>query len=248
VLARFAAAGAAGDGAALQQAAALASKIFELDPDAADAANNAGFFNRDAAVALESAAQAFCRAAAGQADQAQISELRRSAEVAPELYGTEAEKRQFRERANALLERARATMRASADAYLRAAELAPEDARVQNDTGLVFVHYLHTDLERAEAFLREAVRLGEAQLAETDPEDEGFTALTEAYGDAHENLGVLQLEFLDNPEAARNYFERSVEIGPYERPIVTRYYLPRIDGADELPLARPVTGWGQPCS
>ena len=55
-------------------------------------------------------------------------------------------------------------------------------------------------------------------------------ALREAYGDAHQNLGTLYLEYENDPRTARVWFEKSLEIGPYPRPIVTEEYLPRCAG------------------
>jgi hypothetical protein len=45
--------------------------------------------------------------------------------------------------------------------------------------------------------------------------------LQEAWGDAHQNLGLLELTIRKNPARAREWFQESLEIGP----------LPRIDRA-----------------
>ena len=186
----------AAEGGDLEEAARLADRITELVPNDGDFANNAGFLNRDLAVAIE-------------------------------LAGRDALEAGDRARAGELFERALLVMERSAAAYDRAAELLPDDVRVVNDAALVHVYYLHDDLERSTERLEHCVRLGEEQLAEMDADDPEHPVLTEAWGDAHENLGVLHLEHRGDPEAARLWFDRAVEIGPNPRPMITQVWFAR---------------------
>ncbi|MBI4879333.1 MAG: hypothetical protein HY812_06690 [Planctomycetes bacterium] len=79
----------------------------------------------------------------------------------------------------------------SYQAYCRCIELAPDDVRYVNDTGLILLYHLDTDLARAEELFQQAIALGEAQYAAArqDPEQEAY--LRSALGDAMLNLGVL---------------------------------------------------------
>ena len=64
-------------------------------------------------------------------------------------------------------------------------------------------------------------------------EEERF-ALTEAWGDAHQNLGVLYWDENNgrrDPARAIPWLEKSVEIGPVPRPEVTEQYLPECRAA-----------------
>lgn len=185
----------------LVEAARLADRITELVPHDGDFANNAGFLNRDLAVAIELEG----RAALEAGDEARAAEL---------------------------FETALRVMERSAAAYDRAAELLPDDVRVVNDAALVHVYYLHDDLERSEERLMHSVRQGEEQLAALAPDDPAFPVLAEAWGDAHENLGVLWLEHESDPESARLWFDRAVEIGPNPRPMITEVWFARPEFAD----------------
>jgi tetratricopeptide (TPR) repeat protein len=183
---------------------ARAGKVYdflhEYQPSDVNWANNAGFFNRDAAVALE-----FKGSTLGK--QGRIDE------------------------ANALLARAREGMEKSYRAYVDASRLAPEDVRIQNDTGLILTYYLQRELELAERYLQTAARLGEAQVPELarrahEPkldasEHEARTNELEtveiALGDAYQNLGVLYLEQRQDPVRAKAWFDKSLATGPDPR-------------------------------
>lgn len=247
----------------LERAAEISENLARLVADVADYANNAGFFWRDAAVALESQAADLCALASagpllgvdgkplqGESLERALADLRSSAGVAPELHGTEAEKRLFREAASKRLQRAREWMARSAEGYRRAAQLAQEDVRVLNDAALVLVHYVHADLEQAEAWLERALQLGELQLAEAPLDEQQRYDLTEATGDAAYNLGILYLDHRNQPERARYYFERSLEIGPGDvaRIAGTReFFLPRCSGERPADPRDSVLAWGRPC-
>ncbi|MEO0651986.1 MAG: hypothetical protein AAFZ65_15030, partial [Planctomycetota bacterium] len=214
----------------------------------ANVANNAGFLNRDAATSLENLGQAFCRASRGQAEAADEERLLHGLDQPLDL-DPQARQALFADQAAAHLDRARRTMRRSRNAYEQAARLAPQDIRVLNDAALISVYYLHDELERAEARLLEAVALGETQLANPDLDDQARYDLENAWGDAHENLGVLHLEHLNDPDAAAQWFERAVEIGPDPRPIVSGAWLPRVEAlrAGEALEPSSVSAWGRPC-
>lgn len=247
----------------LERAGELSARLAELVPSSADYANNAGFFWRDAAVAAEMAAFELCLAArggelvnpqgatlSGAELESKLGQLRTAAGVAPELFGTEAEKRLFRSAAERELEHARRLIEQSASHYQKAAKLAPEDVRLLNDTALVLVHYTHRELDTAEALLERATQLGGTQLAERKLDESERYALTEAWGDAFYNLGILYLDHRAQPERARFFFERSLEIGPPDvrRMAGTRdYYLPRCSQTDFADPERSVLAWGQPC-
>ena len=114
-----------------------------------------------------------------------------------------------------------------------AAELAPEDVRILNDTALLLVYHLHRDWDRAAELLTRAVELGQKQLENAELTKSQRTELESAWGDAHENLGVLHLEHEHDPAAARRWFQRAVEIGPDPRPRVVEHWLPQCDAAEE---------------
>lgn len=181
----------------LDEAASIADYLFAYQPGSGNHANNAGFLNRDAAVLFERNA----RVAAARAAEAEDDETRQKHEQ--EMVR--------------LLTRAYELMDASVAAYLAAAELLPDDVRVVNDAGLVIVYYNREDVDLAEKLLLQAVAAGEEQLAGdaiAGPERE---ALIEAWGDAHQNLAVLELTLRSNGAEARKWLEKALEIGPASR-------------------------------
>lgn len=248
----------------IQETARIARLLHQLKDDNPTFANHAGLFNRDAASAMEAGARTFCAAARGELeafaiqigqDAATLLEnLRAELSVAPELIGTAAEKRLFRERADELLTRAWELVEHSTSAYLAAVELTPEDPAVLNDASVMFLYHMHRDIDRAEELLLRCLEVSERLLAdETLPEDER-AVIVERWGDAHENLGVLHWFYRQDGPTAREWFERSIEIGPYPRMVVTEVYYPLIEAAaagqpvpSGLPPARDVLGWGAPC-
>lgn len=248
----------------IQESARVALLLHQLKADNPTFANHAGLFNRDAASAMEAGARTFCAAARGELDDfaAQsgqdaatlLANLRAELSVAPELVGTAAEKRLFRERADELLARAWELVEHSTSAYLAAVELTPTDPAVLNDASVMFLYHMHRDIDRAEELLLRCLEVSESLLADpTLPEDER-AVIVERWGDAHENLGVLHWFYRQDGPAAREWFERSIEIGPYPRVVVTEVYYPLIEAAAAgepaptgLPPARDVLGWGAPC-
>jgi tetratricopeptide (TPR) repeat protein len=235
----------------LAQAAELADLLHHRRPEDPDLANNAGFLARDAATAYEDLADSYCRAARGTLDDPG-SLARLSAALPPEAASLDPVQRSelFRARAAELRGAALAWMERSGAAYGEARRLAPTDVRVINDAALVFVYYLHRELDRSEQWLLEAVQLGEAQLAAAEAlDDERRYDLLNAFGDAHENLGVLFLEHRGDPERAESWFRRALEIGPDPRPVVLEYWLPRVAAARAQQPVEPsyVLDWARPC-
>ncbi len=192
-------------------AAAIADYIHAYLPEDADKANNAGFFNRDAAVLLENEALLALHLARESADAAEKAELERQAE---------------RQRARAV-----ELMQRSFAAYEEAVRLNPDDVRVVNDTGLVMVYYLRDDVEAAERYLQRSIDLGAEQIPSSTLEGQELVDLKEAWGDAHQNMGLVYLTLKNDPARAKTYFERAIEIGPPEvaRAIVREQFLPLCD-------------------
>jgi tetratricopeptide (TPR) repeat protein len=193
--------------ASLLEAASLASFLHSYAPGDGRRANDAGFLNRDAGVALEQEARRVLRASMAANDD-------------PELA----------ERSRALYALARGHMNASADAYTIAALLQPADARVVNDTGLILTYYLQRDLERAAGYHFEAIKVGRAHIqkistgeAEEDPD------VITAVGDAYQNLGYLELTLHGASGAAREWFKECVAFDPVGREFIEEVLLPQCD-------------------
>jgi tetratricopeptide (TPR) repeat protein len=205
-------------------------------------ANNAGFFLRDAALDLEEEGVSYCRALRGALTNPEaLAELRQRAGV-HEVAGSQAERDAFQRVAEERFARARELMERSWAAYRSAAELAPEDVRVLNDAALVQVCYLHRELDWAERTLLRCVELGGQQLAdkrsalasEESPEraqalESELEQLTEAVGDAHQNLGVLAWLHKKDAPAARTWLEQALALWP-NRPPVVNSLLPQVLG------------------
>jgi len=213
-------------------------------------ANNAGFLLRDAAVAIEYEGRRFCYAAQGLVEEGEVlAALRARAGIEPDVTGTDAVRAAFRDAANARIDQARALMQRSGDAYRAAAELAPDDVRIVNDTALILMYYLHTDIDAAKAMLLRCVELGAEQVRDETLDEDALFNLRSAWGDAHQNLGVLAYVYEHDEAAALDWFERSVEIDA-DRPDVLEFWLPflrgEIDGSgfDDY-LA--IQSWGEPC-
>ncbi len=191
----------------MSKAAEIYDTLHAYRPENVNWANNAGFMNRDVAEMLEMSARERARAAG------------------PDTNGDEWKL------AERELARAQELMERSWLAYQAAAALAPEDVRVQNDTGLIQTYYLQNDLDAAEAYLDRAVELGEARFqlvadGELALEADALYELENALGDAYQNLGVLHLRLRDDPKTALDWFEKAVAIGPDPRALVKDTYLP----------------------
>ena len=190
--------------ASLLEAANLASFLHSYAPGDGRRANDAGFLNRDAGVALEQKAQRVLRAS--MEDNAD-----------PELS----------EQAGALYALARGHMNASADAYTIAAMLQPGDARVVNDTGLILTYYLQRELDRAANYHLDAIKVGRERLKKISAgELEEDPDVVTAVGDAYQNLGFLDLTLRGQSGAAREWFKQCVAFDPVGRELIEQVLLP----------------------
>ena len=205
-----------------------------------------------------------CALARGQEQNADLLAEWRAKSAARAPAGSPEERAEFRRAADARAARAMELMRRSWTAYERAAELAPEDVRIVNDAALVLVYYLHEDLERAERWLLRCVELGGAQLeakraalaVEAVPEraaelESELDPLQEAWGDAHQNLGVLYWLHRRDGKSAEGWLLKALAIDP-ERPsriAVRNSLLPQTRGelAPEPGDDWDLLGWGRPC-
>ncbi|MEW6741394.1 MAG: hypothetical protein AB1486_01440 [Planctomycetota bacterium] len=137
---------------------------------------------------------------------------------------------------------ARKIFEESWQAYLRAAELAPDDARIVNDAALIQVYHLRTELDRGDAMLRQAIDAGEKQLGEMGeeaPEEERYP-VAQAVGDAYQNLGYLYYQIKNDPAKARPFFVKSMEVDPVAR-FAVRQTIEAID-AGRVGVAEDVAG------
>lgn len=196
----------------LEKAAALAERLYAFDPENSGYAHDAGSFLLDLGASYEEQAE-------------------------PLL----ADKDAPAGAAAALLRKAHATMERSYAAFRRAAELAPDDARVQNDAGLVLTHHLQRDYDVAEAYHRRAIALGQPQL-DAGLEDEAQRAyVSEAVGDAHYNLAFLALTAHGDAATAKVEFELSLGFvrSTDSETRTRRHFLPLCDLmlAGEVPVA-----------
>jgi len=134
-------------------------------------------------------------------------------------------------------DRARSIYETSWKAYQRAANLAADNARIVNDTALIQIYHLRSDLEGAERMLREAIRMGEAQLAELGPEadEEARFPIAQAVGDAYQNLGFLYQRLRNEPERARVALQKSLDTNSGVRRVV-RAALDEIENGTSEPL------------
>lgn len=103
--------------------------------------------------------------------------------------------------------------------YSRAAELAPEDARIVNDRALIAVYYLDEHWDLAEQELHKAIQIGTRQLAElpSDVPETEHRYVDEAVGDAWENLAYLQLMRRHRTEQVEEFLAESLKHFPHER-------------------------------
>jgi tetratricopeptide (TPR) repeat protein len=142
-------------------------------------------------------------------------------------------------------------MEKSYAAYLEATRLAPDDVSIVNDTALIAVYHLYRDIDRAAELLEHCVEVGAEQLESDALDEKARWSLQNAWGDAHQNLGILYFHHKNDPETARAWFEKSIAIGPEPRPLVTEVYLKLIDeeaGFDPPPYVTDFLAWGRPCA
>ncbi len=216
----------------LVAAARVFLELHRYGPENVDWANNAGFFHREAGARMESYAAEATSMAGGdlKTKERRVRVLEAAGLPLPADEDEAAWRDALGRAGEPLLARSREMFETSYASYLAAAELAPHNVRIVNDTALIPVHHLGRDLERAEAYLMRCVELGAEQMKDAgDMDQEQRIALTQAWGDAHENLGVLYLQHLHDPTTARTWLEKSLEIGPDPRPVVTELHLPRCE-------------------
>jgi tetratricopeptide (TPR) repeat protein len=234
-----------------ERAGEISAFLHTYQPEVAKWANNAGLFLRDAAVELELGGRRLCQAARGEvADEASLAVLREMAGVGAAEIGTDTERERLARASEARTERAQALMQRSSAAYRDAVQLAPEDVSVLNDAALIFVYYLGSDLGWAEELLLRCVELGARQLEDPALDARQAYALKTAWGDAHQNLGVLYANHEGDAARALEWFAKSVEIGPEERPLLFQVWMPYLRG-ERLPTdeERPALSeiWAEPC-
>lgn len=99
----------------------------------------------------------------------------------------------------------------SYQAYRRSIELAPENVRYVNDTGLILLYHLDRDLDEAERLFRRAIDLGDQQYASAKDDPALEPELRSAYGDALLNLGRLATKQRRFDDAA-GAFQRLAEL------------------------------------
>ena len=124
--------------------------------------------------------------------------------------GTDAEREKTAKDAMALYER-------SYELYSIAAELAPHDARIVNDTGLMLIYHLHRDYDHAMSLFDQAIEAGKQQMATFDETTakEDRQLLEEAIGDAYQNKGKL---FRDQGKPLKAYeglLKEAIKYYPY---------------------------------
>lgn len=106
-------------------------------------------------------------------------------------------------------------------AYKLAAKLSPQDARIQNDAGLMLVYHLHREIPFAIAQFEKAIRIGSEQLDELPDADDDADLkaqrknIEEAVGDAWGNWG-LALEQQGKIRDAVSKYEKAIEFYPFE--------------------------------
>ena len=227
----------------LGKAAEIFDYLNAYRPEDPDFANNAGFFNRDTAVLLDVSAQAALRRATespspeeataleqrGLGLRAQAQELmersyaayKEASRLAPEdvrvvndtglimtyyLRTDTAQAQRYLDSAVEMGERQAAESRALVEEVR--AQLEEERARADEQPA-------DQPTEAGEVSpAAEAVATLESQLTELE---DSLDSLLEAWGDAHQNLGILYLTITGEPERALAHFEQSVEIGPLPR-------------------------------
>ena len=195
---------------AMRAAARVANYLHEYRPTSADYANNAGFFNRDAAVLLEQKAQEAAKNKAEEESKEIFAEALLVMEQSWQAYQTAAEL-------------APTDVRMVNDAGLVMTYYLRQDVEVARVL-----------LEQA----RKAGDLALGELTAEERAQQEWADPIEAWGDAYQNLGILHLTLLDDPAGSKPYFERALEIGPPRRAWLKTDMLPLVDrliAGEDLP-------------
>jgi tetratricopeptide (TPR) repeat protein len=192
--------------AAVARAARIYAKLHAYRPSDGDIANNCGFFHREWGVALVFESRE-ARALARAANDPALHDLHLAIAGRAERNASD-------------------VLRACRDAYLAAARIASGDVRIVNDAALILVYHFPSQADEAEALLQQAIDAGDVQKKDTNLPPEQLDLLLEAWGDAYQNMGVLNLITRGNPERAKQYFRLSHAIGP--RPRVGREWAEQV--------------------
>lgn len=226
------AAGALRSSGDLVEAARIWSELHKQAPEVVEWARQAGQTWRAAAEQALVLSKELKLASDGRiSDPLALENLRRRAGVSAKPSHGVTWNLELRRAATDAQERAERWFKSSYVAFVDAAQIAPNDLRLLCDASEVAVYQLKRDLPIVREFLREALRLGELRAGDPTVSGAERRALLEAWGDAHECMGVLLLEHKREPARAKIHFLRSVEIGPDPRPIVVDTYLPQCEEA-----------------
>jgi hypothetical protein len=188
------------------EAARLYAKLRAFRPQDAEVANNCGFFHRDTGVPMLMHSRRLRAQAAEEGDAAKRAELEaRAAEL--ETQG-------------------RTVIAACCEAYKACADLAPDNVRWVNSYALMLVYHYPSRAAEAERLLLHCVEEGQRQANDESLSAEEREAVAEGWGDANQNLGMLELVHRRDPVKALMYFQRSFDIGP--RPRVDRRWVDEV--------------------
>ncbi len=188
------------------KAARLYAKLRAFRPQDAEIANNCGFFHRDTGVPMLLHSRELRAQAARESDAGKRAELEaRAAEL--ETQG-------------------RAVVAACCEAYKACADLAPDNVRWVNSYALMLVYHYPSRAAEAERLLLHCVEEGERQANDESLSAEEREAVAEGWGDANQNLGMLELVHRKDPIKALMYFQRSFDIGP--RPRIDRRWVEEV--------------------
>ena len=120
--------------------------------------------------------------------------------------------------------------------------------RIVNDAAVVLVYYLHEDVERAREMLERCDGLAARQIESADLDDEARKDLRTAWGDVHQNLGVLHAYYTGDKAAAIAEFEESLKIDPEPRAEEVQELISAVRGQlDPLQSTLWTKSWGEPC-
>jgi hypothetical protein len=188
------------------KAARLYAKLRAFRPQDAEIANNCGFFHRDTGVPMLMHSRELRAQAAQESDAAKRAE--------------------FEARAAELEAQGRTVVAACCEAYKACADLAPDNVRWVNSYALMLVYHYPSRSAEAERLLLHCVEEGQRQANDESLGAEEREAVAEGWGDANQNLGMLELVHRKDPIKALMYFQRSFDIGP--RPRVDRRWVEEV--------------------
>jgi tetratricopeptide (TPR) repeat protein len=215
----------------LSRAADLATFLLEHAPGDERLARQAATLQRELGNRLQLEAEDFDRAYEQRLDDEQrLEELRAQIGIlrpGDDLRGTGRELDLFREARRQRRRQAQSAYEHGLAALRAVGELDPEDLRVRCEAAALAIQRLGIELDWAEQQLLGCIEEAGRRLSEEGLAGEELFTLEEIFGDAHQLMGVLELEHRGRPERARAWFERSLEIGPLPRPEVEEHYIPR---------------------